>query len=102
MLTFYRNVFGVEFMERDEFGTKLYSGKWGDLNLLFCPKEIAQNKATQNKHQFDIVVKELDDWIRKCEKNGGIAIGEITNLKGYRSVGIYDPDKNTIVLKEFK
>lgn len=102
MLTFYKNVFDIDFAERNEFGTKLYSGKWANLTLLFCPAEVAQNKATQNKHQFDIVVKGLDDWIRKCQDNGGVTIGEVSNQKSFRSIGIYDPDRNTIVLKEYK
>jgi predicted enzyme related to lactoylglutathione lyase len=102
MLAFYKNLFGIKFIEHDEFGTKLYSGKWADLTILFCPAEVAQNRATQNKHQFDIVVTELDGWIRKCKNNGGVTIGEITDTKEYRSSGIYDPDRNTIVLKEYR
>jgi predicted enzyme related to lactoylglutathione lyase len=102
MLTFYKNVFDIKFIERDEFGSKLYSGKWADMALLFCPAEVAQNRATQNKHQFDIVVSGLDNWIRKCKDNGGVTIGEIENLKEYTSIGIYDPDRNTIVLKEYR
>lgn len=101
MLTFYKNVFKIEFTERVEFGAKLYVGKWADLTLLFCPAELAQNKATQNKHQFDIVVKGMDNWIKKCEENGGMSIGEVLSQDGFSSIGIYDPDRNTIVLKQY-
>lgn len=102
MLTFYKNVFEIEFTEQTEFDAKLYTGKWADLTLLFCPAEVAQNKATQNKHQFDIVVRGINEWIRKCRDNGGEPIGEIAIQKDFRSIGIYDPDRNTIVLKEYK
>jgi predicted enzyme related to lactoylglutathione lyase len=102
MLKFYKNVFGINFTERNEFGTKLYSGKWANLSLLFCPAEVAQNKATQNKHQFDILVEDLNVWIKKCEENGGLIIGEVARQKNLFSVGVYDPDRNTIVLKQYK
>lgn len=100
MLKFYKNVFRIDFTAQSEFGTQLYSGRWTNLTVLFCPAEVAQNTATQNKHQFEIVVQNLDDWILKCKNNGGETIGEITVQKKFRSIGIYDPDRNTIVLKE--
>lgn len=39
MLKFYESVFGISFSERTEFGAKLYSGRWANLNVLFCPAE---------------------------------------------------------------
>ena len=59
MLAFYSNVFQIEFTEKEMYGSHLYSGIWGELNLLFCPAEIAQNTAEQNRHQFDIEVSDF-------------------------------------------
>jgi predicted enzyme related to lactoylglutathione lyase len=96
MLKFYESVFGISFSERTEFGVKLYSGRWANLNVLFCPTEIAKNKATQNKHQFDILVKDLNSWMKKCTENEGVVFSEVVSSEGILSVSIYDPDKNTI------
>jgi len=102
MLTFYKSVFNVEFEEQEMYGTKLYQGKWGQLNLLFCPAHIAQNTAKQNRHQFDFVVDDLDELIKQVELAGGELMGEITEDEGGRSIGVYDPDRNSILFKQYK
>ena len=102
MLRFYSNLFLISFEEKEMFNTKLYTGKWGDLKLLFCPAEIAQNTATQNRHQFDIVVSDLAFIIDLAKMNGGEIMGEIAETDHDLSVGMYDPDKNSIILKQYK
>ena len=102
MLRFYSNLFLISFEEKEMFNTRLYTGKWGDLKLLFCPAEIAQNTATQNRHQFDIVVSDLASIIDLAKRNGGEIMGEIAETDNELSVGIYDPDKNSIILKQYK
>ena len=57
MLDFYRALFHVEFTAKEMYGSTLYSGNLGQLQLLFCPAEIAQNTAKQNRHQLDIIVE---------------------------------------------
>lgn len=102
MLAFYSAVFQISFEEKDMFNTNLYAGKWGNLNLLFCPANIAKNTATQNRHQFDIVVSDLAIIVDLVSKNGGELMGEIAEGDNELSVGIYDPDRNSILLKEYK
>jgi predicted enzyme related to lactoylglutathione lyase len=102
MLEFYSGVFDIDFGEIDKYGSRLYSGQWGDLKLLFCPAEIARNTAKQNRHQFDVVVADLQDVIRSTRKHGGEVMGDIAEDNHSRSVGIYDPDRNSILFKEYK
>jgi len=102
MLDFYSNVFKIEFTKEELYEAKLYSGIWGDLNLLFCPAEIAKNTAKQNRHQFDIVVSDLNKIIKLTMKYGGELIGRITEDEYSWNIGIYDPDRNSILFKQLK
>ncbi len=102
MLKFYSNVFQVSFVEKDMFNSKLYAGQWSTLNLLFCPAEIAQNTANQNRHQFDVVVDDLKSIIDLATENGGKVMGEISENEFELSIGIYDPDRNSILFKQYK
>lgn len=102
MLAFYSNVFDVEFKEQELSGFKLYAGKWGGMNLLFCPAELARNRATQNRHQFDVIVPDLDDVIQRASSNGGKSMGDKAEGENEWSIGIYDPDMNSINFKQLK
>lgn len=96
MVKFYSAVFGLEFEPKEMFGTTLYTAKWGEMNIQLCPAELAGIEATQNKHQFDIVVSDLATSINLVKANGGELMHEVQD----KSVGIYDPDKNSLVLIE--
>jgi predicted enzyme related to lactoylglutathione lyase len=100
MLAFYSSVFGIKFQAKEMYGSTLYSGRWGQLELLFCPAEIAQNTATQNRHQFDIVVSDLDKTIQDAISNGGEMMSDIQIEGKTKSVGIYDPDRNSMTFKQ--
>lgn len=102
MLAFYSNVFNIEFKEQELNGFKLYAGKWGDLKLLFCPAELARNQATQNRHQFDVIVPDLEDIIRMISSYGGKSMGNKAEGENEWSVGVYDPDMNSINFKQLK
>ncbi|NAS31887.1 hypothetical protein GTQ40_12945 [Flavobacteriaceae bacterium R38] len=102
MLSFYSNVFDIQFEEKEMYNSKLYTGIWGGLNLLFCPAEIAQNTATQNRHQFDIIVSDIQKTIYLAIQHGGETIGDIFEDASSLSIGIYDPDKNSITFKQLK
>lgn len=102
MLNFYTHVFDIEFQGKQMFGTKLYFGKWGTLDLVLCPAAVARNEVKQNRHQFEIAVPNLDKFIEKVSDKGGELMGSInTGPDGTRSIGIYDPDKNSIVVKQY-
>ena len=102
MLSFYKAVFNLEFDEMEMHGFKLYQTKWGDLSLLFCPAQLAQNTATQNRHQFDIIVSDLDAVIDAAKANHGELMHEPTETGGVKSVGVYYPDRNSMVFKQLQ
>lgn len=102
MLEFYSSVFGIEFEEVKIPNAKLYSGIFGEMKVLFCPERIANINAKENRQQFDIVVKDIKKTIATALKSGGTQIGELVEGEDLKSVGVYDPDKNSIVFKEYK
>lgn len=100
MLGFYSAVFGISFREQEMYGSTLYAGQWGDMKLLLCPAELAQNMAEQNRHQFDIVVDDLDQLLQVAKSHGGQMMSHVTEDGGFLSVGLYDPDRNSMVFKQ--
>ncbi len=102
MRAFYAQVFQIQFEEVTMSGRSLYSGDWGGLKLLLCPADLAGIQADQNRHQFDIVVFDLSKTIEQALLHGGMQLGEITEDEKAWSVGMYDPDKNSLVFKQMK
>lgn len=84
------------------YGATLYAGNFDYLKLFLCPAEIARNEARQNRHQFDIIVFDLEEILERVLKFGGEVIGKATEDEDFKSVGIYDPDRNSMVLNEWK
>ena len=101
MLLFYRKVFNIDFNELDMYNSKLYSSQWCGINLLFCPAEIASNTADQNRHQLDILVPDLNQLLILVKKYGGEVMADIIEEDNVISVGVYDPDKNSILFKQY-
>jgi len=102
MVRFYSKIFGIDFREKQMYGATLYEGRWGGFNLLFCPAEIARNTAEQNRHQLNVVVSNLKGLMERVKNLGGEVMGEVLEDEKSLSVGIYDPDKNSMTLKEYK
>lgn len=100
MVTFYSSVFQLDFEEVKMYGSSLYQTSLDGMEILFCPAEIAQNTATQNKHQLNFAVSNLKAALSKVEKYGGSILGEPNEKDGAMEVGIKDPDNNSIVLIE--
>ena len=100
MSIFYNNVFDANFKTVEKYGITLYQGKWGNQALLLCPAEIAKNDAKVNRHQFDVLVYDLDKAIELVVDNGGKAGEETKDGLGRRVITVYDPDGNSIVLIE--
>lgn len=102
MVNFYAKVFGLAFESKQMYGTTLYNAEWSGLKLQFCPAQLAGIEAEQNRHQFDIVVDDLDKALVQVTVHGGSIMHDIQDSETSRTVGIYDPDKNSIVLIEKK
>ncbi|MFK7946111.1 MAG: VOC family protein [Saprospiraceae bacterium] len=102
MLDFYMHVFDMTFIERKMNENRLYSTVWSGLDLLFCPADLARINANQNRHQMDIIVEDLKKVIDVAIEFGGKMMGEIVEDENSKSVGIYDPDGNSILFVEMK
>ncbi len=100
MKEFYSNVFEVDFTEVQHSGYTLYQEKFGDLDLLLCPAELVNNQTNQNRHQFDILVESMEEVMDKTTLNDGKVDGIIEKIENVRSIAIYDPDNNSIVIHE--
>lgn len=102
MLTFYIDVFEIQFTPTVISGFTVYHGDWNGIDIQFCPAELAKNTAKQNRHQLTIEVNNLKELANMIEEKGGKIIGEIIDGEKEISVGIYDPDGNSLVLKQLK
>ena len=100
MLEFYINVFNMTFVEKKINGTYLYSTTWNDLDLLFCPAELTRVQANQNRHQIDVIVDDIQAVINIALNYGGELMGKIVENENSKSVGIFDPDGNSILFVE--
>lgn len=102
MLDFYTNVFNVNFVNLNIMDAKLHQGQWGHLLLLLCPAEIAEIEAEVNRHQFNLDVNDLDKAVEMVLANGGSVKKESKAVPGMRVITVFDPDGNSIVLREMK
>ena len=100
MLAFYHAVFQIEFSSFAGYGSTLYQGLWEGRKLLFCPANIAKNTALQNRQQFEFLVGNLDQMLFLCTQNGGTPMGAIQIVGNEKSVGVKDPDGNSMVFKQ--
>ena len=100
MLAFYKEVFKVDFEEKQMFGSTLYSGEFAGLHLLFCPNEIAKVQAQKNRQQLDVIVPNVEQIIKAAKLFVGSQLGEVTDKEKQRVAAIIDPDGNSIVVKQ--
>ncbi len=101
MLNFYSTVFSIQFEKKEMFGSDLYAGSWGSLQLLFCPASLAGIDVDRNRQQFDIVVESLETVIEVALKSGGRMLGDTQVTDEFKSGSVFDPDGNSIVFKEY-
>ncbi|GAB4238141.1 MAG: hypothetical protein Tsb0034_13590 [Ekhidna sp.] len=102
MVDFYENVFSLTFKAVQMYGATLFEAQAGNVKVLFCPAEIAQNTATQNRHQLAFQVRNLENLLPTIKKYHGELMGDPTEQDGVLQVGIKDPDNNSMVLKQFR
>ncbi len=100
MLDFYSHVFEIEFSQREMQGYILYSGTWCGIQLLLCPKELSRIEATQNRHQFDLIVTNIEQVVARSLDKKGTILSDLAILKRQKTAAVYDPDGNSIVFKE--
>lgn len=102
MLDFYSHIFNINFEKRQGFDTTMYFAKWRGLKLLFVPVELAgeQNAIVQNKHQFDVIVPDINTLISRVKRYGGQQTGALIDDGIQKTVHVKDPDGNTFIFKQ--
>lgn len=100
MVNFYNQLLNANFSPFNAKDFIFYKGKIGDIDLLFCPNEMLGIKAEKNNIQFTVQVPNLQEILTKVTQYGGEQIQEINKGKRQSSVGILDPDGNSIELIE--
>jgi predicted enzyme related to lactoylglutathione lyase len=98
MRNFYEKVFQCTFRSFELQGHTLYSGTFAGIDLVLCPNEIPGVVAEQNRHQFDIVVPDLEKALENVKAAGGKMMDEVQITERSKVASIIDPDGNTMVL----
>lgn len=97
MVAFYNSVFEAQMAQVGS--SPFYKGTFAGTELLFCPNEIAEVDAKQNRHQFRITVADLDVIANRVAAMHGEVINE-GEENGRKLLGVRDPDGNTYELVE--
>lgn len=102
MLDFYSYIFNIKFEKRQGFDTVMYFAKWRGLKLLFVPVELAgeEGAVVQNKHQFDVIVSDIDQLISRVNRYGGEITGALIDDGIQKTIHAKDPDGNTFIFKQ--
>ena len=102
MLAFYTHIFNIKFEKRQGFDTVMYFAKWRGLKLLFVPVQLAgeEGALVQNKHQFDVIVPDIDQLISRVNRYGGKITGALIDDGIQKTVHAKDPDGNTFIFKQ--
>jgi predicted enzyme related to lactoylglutathione lyase len=98
MAAFYAAVFGAELREVPAYGTGIWVGKLGSLEVMLCPKVVAGITAKENTIQLRFVVPDVQAAMTKAGEHGGMALGEPFPHAGRVMGAIRDPDGNSIEL----
>lgn len=59
------------------------------MHLLLCPAKLVGNTGLQNRHQFDLLVKDFEAFISSSTRYGGRLMGDIQEEGGIKKVGLY-------------
>jgi predicted enzyme related to lactoylglutathione lyase len=102
MVRFYNAVFDAGLKPGAQMGGfQFYGGTLAEIELLFCPNEIAGVVAEQNREQFRIVVDDLEKVRQQAIEAGGSALDDVRITTTSKIAGLRDPDGNTIELIQY-
>jgi predicted enzyme related to lactoylglutathione lyase len=96
MVVFYNNVFDAGMLQVGN--SPFYRGTFAGISLLFCPNDIAEVDAQQNRHQFRIA-GDIDVIRERVVASGGEIINDGEEA-GRKILGVRDPDGNTYEIIE--
>jgi predicted enzyme related to lactoylglutathione lyase len=98
MVEFYEKVFGISFRAFEAFGGQLNTAKMGSMELLLCPKKIAQVEADINTIQLRFVVADVVQSLKDGLKSGGKQLSDVQEQDGMLLAALRDPDRNSLEL----
>ena len=102
MVTFYSEVFGIEFTAEEVSGHHIHSGKFSGLDFALVPAALMELESPKNPTHYDIFVSDLEEGIARVERSGGRTNGQLGEDDHVRAIGIFDPDDNFMVFKQRK
>lgn len=97
MVAFYNALLDTQLQPTTTSGSlTLYKGVLGGIDLVFCPNEIAEVDARQNRKQLRLTVDDLSTIAERITALHGEIINEGVEADGRRLMGVRDPDGNTL------
>lgn len=100
MAAFYAGVLGMEFAAVEVAGHELRSGRYGDLELLLCPRALAGVDADSNTVQVRFLVPNVTAAMEAGLSAGGSLLNEVAELGGVFHGALRDPDGNSVELRQ--
>jgi len=100
MVKFYEEVFKTKLNGFEVQGMKMYNGTIHGLTFFLAPVEITGVVAEQSRHQFELMVKDIEGVAKRAEEAGGNLRDGIETNGDMKTLVVEDPDKNTIVFHQ--
>ncbi len=100
MVTFYAAALGIELTPREMFERTLFMGRFGDVELLLCPRDLAGVDAAVNTIQLRFLVGDVAAAFARGVDAGGVPLNAPTLLEGAMHAALRDPDGNSLELRE--
>jgi len=100
MVQFYQNVLPLKLYPEVRGDYTIYLGKVGDVEIIFCPKEIAGVNAAINTIQVRFVVPNVGKAFKNGLAGEGLEISNPQEIGGDIHAALRDPDGNSLELIE--
>ena len=104
MVEFYNTVFdaGLAPIESpvNSDTPQFFKGQFLGIDLLFCPNSILNIQAERNRHQFHLMVNDVESVVEAGKNAGGWEFTETVVTDEAKIASLSDPDGNTVVLTE--
>ena len=100
---FYGAILNTEFKATEIEGFTLYGAQLDSLEILLCPRELAEVDPAigNNTVQIRLVVEDIRVAHQNGLKNGGKEISGVAEKEHFAHASLRDPDGNSIELIEY-
>ena len=100
MVKVYSRVLGIDLEPISLYSTTLYSGRFGKIECMLCPKEIAGVEAEINTVQLRFVVEDVKLAFATATGLGAVILSKPQDMDGRLMAAVRDPDGNSLELAE--